>query len=76
MAKKKNLCIEQRASVVTKSKENYSGRATARKLKISLCAVQGILKKDKENGSVIDRTRSGTVYNVPKEDKSIYSAVT
>jgi len=43
MAKMKDLPIEQRAYVVTFSKANYSGWAIARKLKTSLCAVQGIL---------------------------------
>ncbi len=59
MAKKNNLSIEKRASVVTLSKENYSGRAIAKKLKISLCGVQEILKKHKENGCVRNRPRSG-----------------
>ena len=52
MAKRKNLSIEQRASVVTLNKENCSGRAIAKKLKVSNCAVQEILKKVKETGSM------------------------
>lgn len=59
MAKKHNLTIEQRAAIVTLSKEKYSGRAIAKKMKVSLCAVQQILKKEKETGSVKDRERSG-----------------
>ena len=59
MAKRKNLSIELRASVVTLNKENYSCRAIAKKLKVSYCAVHEILKKVKETGSVRYRERSG-----------------
>ena len=59
MAKKWNLTIEQRAAIVTLSKEEYNGCAMAKKMKVSLCAVQQILKKEKETGSVKDRKRSG-----------------
>ena len=45
--------------MVTLSKEGYSGRAIAKKLQISVCAVQGILKKARETGAVKDRKRSG-----------------
>jgi len=70
MAKKNNLSIEKRASVVTLSKENYSGRAIAKKLKISLCGVQEILKKHKENGCVRDRPRSGRpLSTTPRENR-------
>ena len=34
--------------MLTLNKENYSGRDRAKKLKMSLCSVQVILKKDKE----------------------------
>ena len=40
--------------MVTLSKEGYSGRAIAKKLQISVCAVQGILKKARETGAVKD----------------------
>ena len=40
MVKKKNLNIEQRAAIVTLSKEQYSGHAIAKKMKVSLYAVQ------------------------------------
>ena len=59
MAKKKNLSSEQRAAVVTLSTEQYSGCAMAKKLKISLCAVQEIFKKAQETGTIRDRERSG-----------------
>ena len=35
--------------MVTLNKENYSGRDRAKKLKMCLCSVQVILKKDKES---------------------------
>lgn len=70
MAKKKNLSIEQRASVVTLDKENYSGRAIAKKLKVSNCAVQEILKKVKETGSVKDKEKSGRPRSTtPRQDR-------
>jgi len=72
VAKKKNLSIEQGASIVTLSKVNYSGQAIIRKLKISLGAVQGILKKNKENGSVIDKPRSGRPLSTSsREDREL-----
>ena len=40
MAKRKNVSIEQRASVITLNKENYSGRAIAKNIKVSNCVVQ------------------------------------
>ena len=49
MAKRKNVSIEQRASVVTLNKENYSSRAIAKKLKVNNCAVQEIFKKSERN---------------------------
>ena len=45
MAKKRNLTVKERAEVVTLEKEGYRQRAIARKQKISLFAVQEILKK-------------------------------
>ena len=59
MAKRKNLYLEHRASVVTLSGEGYSGCAMTRKLKISVHGVQVILKKAAETGNVKDRKRSG-----------------
>ena len=59
MPQTKNLSTEKRAAVVTLSEEGYSGCAIARKLKISFCTVQGIIKKVTETGSVKDRPRCG-----------------
>ena len=60
MPKTRNLSIQERAQVVTLSEEGYSLRAIARKLLISICAVQGIIRKVMETGSVKDRSRSGS----------------
>jgi len=44
----------------------------ARKLKINLCKVQMILKKDKEKGSEIVRSRSGRpLSTTPREDRAL-----
>ena len=59
MPKKRNLNVEARSAMVTLSGEGYSQRGIAKKLKISLCAVQNILKKKEETGKVADRQRSG-----------------
>ena len=59
MPKKINLSVEERSAVVTLSGEGYSQRGIPKKLKISLCAVQNILKKKEETGKVADRQRSG-----------------
>lgn len=48
MAKKKNLSIEQRAAVVTLSKEEYSGRAIAKAENQSVCCA-GHLEKGTGN---------------------------
>ena len=74
MAKKRNLSIEQRASVVTLSKEGYSGGAiSARKLKISVCGVQAILRKALTTGMVKDRDRSGrSPSTTAREDRLLY----
>ena len=51
MSQRKNLAINQRAAVVTLSKELYSGHAIARNFKVIVCAVQKnkiILKRLKE----------------------------
>ena len=56
---KKNLTEEERPAVVTLEKERYRQRAIARKQKISVCAVQEILKKKEETGTVEDRVRTG-----------------
>ena len=70
MPKRRNLSIEERAAVVTLSKEKYTGRAIARRLKISLCAVQKILKKVCETGTVKDRPRSGRPSSTtPRQDR-------
>ena len=70
MPKRKNLSVEQRAAVVTLSKEHYSGRAIAKKLRISNCAVQKILKKVEETGTVKDRPRSGRPSSTtPRQDR-------
>ncbi len=55
MPKKRNLSVEVRSSVVTLSEEGYSQRALAARQKVSLCAVQNILTKKKETGSVRDK---------------------
>ena len=73
MAKKKNLSLEQRAAVVTLSGEGYSGRAIARKLKISVHGVQAILQKSAETGTVKDRSRSGhPSITTAREDRLLY----
>ena len=59
MAKRRNLSIEVRASVVTLDNEGYSGREIAKKLRISRRAVQEILKKQRETDCVADRPRTG-----------------
>ena len=70
MPKRRNLSIEERAAVVTFSKEKYTGCAIARRLKISLCAVQKILKKVCETGTVKDRPRSGRPsFTTPRQDR-------
>ena len=56
---KKNLTEEERPAVVTLEKERYRQRAIARKQKISVCAVQEILKKKEETGTVKGRVRTG-----------------
>ena len=64
MPKRRNLSIEERAAVVTLSKEKYTGR-----LKISLCVVQKILKVC-ETGTVKDRPRSGRPSSTtPRQDR-------
>ena len=56
--------------MVTLSEEGYSGRAIARKQKISLCAVQEIIKKARETGSVNDRPRCGRpASTTPRQDR-------
>ena len=70
MPKRRNLSIEERAAVVTLSKEKYTGHTIARRLKISLCAVQKILKKVCETGTVKDRPRSGRPSSTtPRQDR-------
>ena len=59
MAKRKNLSIEERARVVVLVQEGHSMNEVARRMKISRCCVQEIVKKEKETGSVVDRHRSG-----------------
>ena len=59
MAKKKNLSIEEHAKVVVLVQEGYSMNEVARKMKISRCCVQEVVKKQKETGTVVDRQRSG-----------------
>ena len=55
--------------MVTLSKEDYSGRAIARKLKISVCGVQAILT----TGTVKDRDRSGRLPSTTaREDRLLY----
>ena len=48
MPKKRNLSVEERSAVVTLSGEGYSQRGIAKKLKISLCAVQKRKKRQKK----------------------------
>ena len=68
-----NLSIEQRASVVILSKEGYSGRAIARKFKISVCGVQAILRMALTTGTVEDRDRSGRPPpTTAREDRLLY----
>lgn len=45
--------------MVALSEEGYSARAIAKKKNISVCAVQEILKKNLETGSVGDKPRTG-----------------
>ena len=59
MGKKRNLTVEERAAVVTLKKEGYVQRAIARKQKISLWAVQEILKKKRETDTMKDRVKTG-----------------
>ena len=58
--------------MVTLCDEGYSQRNIAKKLKISLCAVQSILKKKRETGTVADRPRSGRPRaTTNREDRSL-----
>ncbi len=66
MPKGRNFSVEVRSTVVTLSEEGYSQRAIAARLKVSLCAVQNILTKKEETGSVRDKPRSGR----PKQTSS------
>ncbi len=66
MPKRRNLSVEVRSSVVTLSEEGYFQLAIAARLKVSLCAVQNILTKKEETGSVRDKPRSGR----PKQTSS------
>ena len=59
MAKKKNLHIEEHAKVVVLLQEGYSMNEVARKIKLSRCCVQEIMKEQKETGTLVDRQRSG-----------------
>ena len=73
MPKRRNLSIEERAAVVTLSEEGYSCRSIARRQKISLCAVQGILRKKSETGTVKDKSRSGRPRaTTAREDRLLY----
>ena len=63
--KEKNLTIEQRAAVVTLSKEQYYGHAIARKFKVSIWTVQEIFKKAQKTGSIKDRKRSDRPHSTP-----------
>ena len=54
MPKSRHLTVEKRSSVVTLRGEGYLMRKIAKKLKVSLCAVQNIIRKKKETGSVKD----------------------
>ena len=58
--------------MVTLSGEGYFQRGIAKKLKISLCAVQNILKKKEETGKVADRQRSGRLRATSaREDRAL-----
>ena len=71
--KKRNLSLKKRTSQVTLNKENYLGKDRAKKLKMSLCSVQAILKKGKENESVRDRPRSGPLPSTtPREYRYVF----
>ena len=59
MAKKNNLSIEERAKVVVLVQEGYRMNEVARKIKLSRCCAQEVMKKQKETGTVVDRQRSG-----------------
>ena len=48
MAKKKNLHIEEHAKVVVLLQEDYSMNEVARKIKLSRCCVQEIMKSRKK----------------------------
>ena len=53
MAKKNNLSIEESAKVGVLVQEDYSMNEVARKIKLSRCCVQEIMKKQKETGTVV-----------------------
>ena len=50
--------IEERSAVVTLSNEGYL-LSNFQEVEVSLCAVQNILKKKEETGTVADRLRCG-----------------
>ena len=59
MVKKKNLSTEARTRVVVLVEEGYSMNEVAKKMKVSRCCVQQIVKKYKNTGTVVDRPRCG-----------------
>ena len=59
MAKTRNLSLEERAAIVTLHKEGYNQTAISRKLSVSRSAIQEIIRKKNETGTVADRKRSG-----------------
>ena len=72
MAKRKNLSTEERARVVVLVQEGYSMNEVARRMKISRCCVQAIVKKQKETGTVVDRHRSGRPkVSTEREDREL-----
>ena len=57
--KKPNLSVEVRAKIVTLVEEGYSMNQVAKRMKVSRCCVQELVKKHKETGTVQDRSREG-----------------
>ena len=53
MPKTRNLTVETRSLVATVRGEGYSMRKIAKKLNVSLCAVQNIVRKKRRKQAVL-----------------------
>ena len=75
MPKRRNLSVEVRSSVVTLSEEDYSQDVIAARLNESVCAMQRILTKREETGSVRDKPRSGRPKQTSSHEDRLFGTV-